>query len=225
MKLRAPRWVRRLMAIFRWSAQDRDMDQEMGFHIDAMTREYMRGGMSEADAARAARKQFGNVLRHKEAGHDTRSGHLDELVQDVKSGLRQLTGAPTFAVVAAITLALGIGVNAAVFAVVKSALLDALPYTEADRLVRVYGGARAQLQRGPLHDTARGDPAGASRAPCMGIDSAASRSPAATGHRPPPTSMGAAYPHRRRARTRSRRAHSPAGRGGPTHWRSRRPAM
>jgi predicted permease len=126
------------------------MDQEMAFHVEAMTRENVRAGMNEADAARAARKQFGNVLRHKEAGHDTRSGHLDELVQDVKSGLRQLTGAPTFAVVAAITLALGIGVNAAVFAVVKSALLDALPYTDADRLVRVYGGARAQLQRGPL---------------------------------------------------------------------------
>ena len=150
MKLRAPRLVRRILAVFRWGRHDEDMDQEMAFHLEAMTRDYVRSGMSEADAARAARKRFGNVLRHKEAGHDTRSGHLDEFVQDVKSGLRQLTGAPTFAVVAAITLALGIGVNAAVFAVVKSALLDALPYADADRLVRVYGGARAQLQRGPL---------------------------------------------------------------------------
>ncbi len=150
MTSRSPRLLRRILAVFRWNAQDTEMDQEMAFHIDAITREYVCTGMSEADAARAARKRFGSTLRHKEAGHDTRSGHLDELVQDVKSGLRQLTGAPTFAVVAAITLALGIGVNAAVFAVVKSALLDALPYTDADRLVRVYGGARAQLQRGPL---------------------------------------------------------------------------
>ena len=150
MKLRLPQFVRRIMAVFRWSAQDDEMDREMAFHIDAVTRDYVRGGMSETDAVRAARKQFGNVRRHKEAGHDARSGHFDELVQDVKSGLRQLTGAPTFAFVAAITLALGIGVNAAVFAVVKSALLDALPYTDADRLVRVYGGARAQQQRGPL---------------------------------------------------------------------------
>jgi putative ABC transport system permease protein len=150
MKLRAPRLLRRMLAVFRWNDQDADMDQEMAFHIEAITREYVRSGMSEADAARAARRQFGNVLRHKEAGHDARSGHLDELVQDVTSGLRQLTGAPAFAIVAAITLALGIGVNAAVFAVVKSALLDSLPYSDADRLVRVYGGARAQLQRGPL---------------------------------------------------------------------------
>ena len=150
MTSRSPRLLRRILAVFRWNAQDTEMDQEMAFHIDAITREYVRSGMSEADAARAARKRFGSTLRHKESGHDTRSGHLDELAQDVKSGLRQLTGAPTFALVAVITLALGIGVNAAVFAVVKSALLDALPYADADRLVRVYGGARAQLQRGPL---------------------------------------------------------------------------
>ena len=150
MKIHGPRFLRRIIAVFRWSAQDDEMNQEMAFHVEAMTHEYVRTGLSEAEAARAARKQFGNTLRLKEAGHDMRSGHLDELVQDIRSGLRQLTGAPTFAVVAAITLALGIGVNAAVFAVVKSALLDALPYTEADRLVRVYGGARAQQQRGPL---------------------------------------------------------------------------
>jgi len=150
MPNRLPRLLRRIVAVFRWNAQDDEMNQEMAFHVEAMTREYVRSGMSEADAARAARKRFGSVLRHKEAGHNTRSGHLDEFVQDVKSGFRQLTGAPTFAVVAAITLALGIGVNAAVFAVVKSALLNALPYADADRLVRVYGGARAELQRGPL---------------------------------------------------------------------------
>ena len=151
MKLRSPQLVRRIMAVFRWSAQDDEMDREMAFHIDAITRDYVRGGMSETDAVRAARKQFGNVRRHKEAGHDARSGHLDELVQDVKSGLRQLTGAPTFAFVAAITLALGIGVNAAVFAVVKSALLDPLPYADSDRLVRIYGGAANRSQaRGPL---------------------------------------------------------------------------
>jgi predicted permease len=152
MKLRAPQWVRRLVAIFKWSAQDRDMDQEMAFHIDAMTREYIRGGMSETDAARAARRQFGSVLRHKEAGHDTRAAHLDQLVDDIKSGFRQLMNARGLAFVAVFTLALGIGVNAAVFAVVKSALLDALPYPESERLVRIYGGAtnNASQTRGPL---------------------------------------------------------------------------
>ena len=139
------------MAVLRWNAQDEDMDQEMTFHIDAITREYVRSGLSEADAARAARKRFGNVRRHKEAGHDVRTAYLDQLADDVKSGFRQLVNARGFAVVAIVTLALGIGVNAAVFAVVKSVLLDALPYPESERLVRVYGGAANQSQRrGPL---------------------------------------------------------------------------
>jgi predicted permease len=152
MKLRAPRLVRRILAVFRWGAQDEDMDQEMAFHIEAMTREYVRSGMSEADAARVARQRFGSVLRHKETGHDVRTAHLDQLADDVKSGLRQLVNARGFAFVAVITLALGIGVNAAVFTVVKSTLLDALPYSESDRLVRIYGGAanNASQTRGPL---------------------------------------------------------------------------
>jgi putative ABC transport system permease protein len=152
MKLRLPRPLRRVMAVFRWHAQDTEMDQEMAFHIDALAREYVRSGMSEADATSAARKRFGNVRRHKETGHDVRTAHLDQLADDVKSGVRQLVNAPGFAFVAVVTLALGIGVNAAVFAVVKSVLLDALPYRESDRLVRIYGGAagNASQTRGPL---------------------------------------------------------------------------
>lgn len=128
------------------------MHREMAFHVEALTREYVGSGMSEADAACAARKRFGSVLRHKEGGHDVRTAHLDQLADDVKSGFRQLVNARGFAVVAIITLALGIGVNAAVFAVVKSVLLDALPYPESDRLVRIYGGAanNASQTRGPL---------------------------------------------------------------------------
>src|SRR5215204_1457137 len=152
MTFHSPRLLRRILAVFRWNAQDTEMDQEMAFHIDALAREYMHSGMSDAEAVRAARRRFGNVLRHKEAGHDVRTAHIDQLADDVKSGFRQLVNAPGFAFVAVITLALGIGVNAAVFAVVKSALLDGLPYSESDRLVRIYGGAtnNASQIRGPL---------------------------------------------------------------------------
>lgn len=151
MKLRAPRLVRRVLAVFRWGAHDEDMDQEMAFHIEAMTREHVRSGMSEVEAARTARTRFGSVRRHKEAGHDVRTAHLDQLADDIKSGLRQLVNARGFAFVAIVTLALGIGVNAAVFAVVKSVLLDALPYPQSDRLVRIYGGAaNRSAARGPL---------------------------------------------------------------------------
>jgi predicted permease len=124
------------------------MEQEMAFHLESVTADYVRSGMSQPEAEHAARRRFGNVLRLKEAGHDVRTSHLDELVQDLKSGLRQLTTAPAFAVMAVVTLALGIGANTAIFAVVKSALLDALPYRDADSLVRVYGGLASGSQRG-----------------------------------------------------------------------------
>jgi predicted permease len=151
LRARAPRLVRRILAVLRWRAQDDEMNREMAFHIEAMTREFVRSGMSEADAARAARRQFGSVLRHREAGHDVRTAHLDQLADDIKSGFRQLVNARSFAFVAIVTLALGIGVNAAVFAVVKSVLLDGLPYADSDRLVRIYGGTATQAQgRGPL---------------------------------------------------------------------------
>jgi putative ABC transport system permease protein len=151
MKLRPPALIRRLLSVVKWRAQDDDMDQEMAFHLDAITREYVRTGMSEADAARAARKRFGNVQRHKEAGHDARTAYLDHFASDVRSGFRQLVTARGFAFVAIVTLALGIGVNTGVFTVVKSVLLDALPYADADRLVRIHGGGAASTQgRGPL---------------------------------------------------------------------------
>ena len=119
----------------------------MAFHLESIATDYVRSGMSQAEAEHAARRRFGNILRLKEAGHDVRTSHLDELVQDARSGLRQLTGAPAFAVMAVVTLALGIGANTAIFAVVKSALLDALPYRDADSLVRVYGGLVTGSQR------------------------------------------------------------------------------
>ena len=151
MKLRPPALIRRLLSVVKWRAQDEDMDQEMAFHLDAITKEYVRAGMSEADAALAARKRFGSVLRHKEAGHDARTAYLDQFASDVRSGFRQLLHARGFAFVAIVTLALGIGVNTAVFTVVKSVLLDALPYADADRLVHIHGGGAASTQgRGPL---------------------------------------------------------------------------
>ena len=67
MTLRPPALIRRLLSVVKWRAQDDDMNQEMAYHVDAITREYVRAGMSEADAALAARRRFGNVLRHKEA--------------------------------------------------------------------------------------------------------------------------------------------------------------
>src|SRR5262249_37064478 len=71
---------------------------------------------------------------------DARAGAaLEALLQDIGFTLRLLRRAPGFTVVAIVTLALGIGANAAIFGVLKSVLLDALPYADTDRLVHVFG--------------------------------------------------------------------------------------
>src|SRR6266536_5669769 len=80
-----------------------------------------------------------------------RAAWIDEFSSNTRFAVRQLTTAPGFACVAVLTLALGIGANATVFSVVKSVLLDALPYGDADRLVRIYGRRIDGTQeRGPL---------------------------------------------------------------------------
>jgi putative ABC transport system permease protein len=89
-------------------------------------------------------------------GHEKRSRtmrltqRVDELRTDVRVALRQLNRARLFTAVAVVTLALGIGANAAVFSVLKAVLIDSLPYADADRLVQVYGRRTDGLQRAAL---------------------------------------------------------------------------
>jgi predicted permease len=125
-----------------------DVAREIDFHVEQRTQELIASGVP-ADAARAtALTEFGDIreakaeleqIGRRRVRHVQRADWWSDLGQDVRYGARSLLHAPLFSVVAIITLALGIGANAAVFGVVKSVLLDALPYADADRLVRVYG--------------------------------------------------------------------------------------
>ncbi|HWW85081.1 MAG TPA: ABC transporter permease, partial [Vicinamibacterales bacterium] len=150
--LRPPRIVRRLLALFTWNAREQEMDQEMAFHIDALARDLRRSGMSDADANRAARERFGNVRRLKEQGHDLRTaGAIEDIVRDIRHSARGLLRSPGFAIAIVVTLALGIGGNAAIFSIVDQLLLRPLPYPEGDRLLMVYEAFTGP--RGPREGT------------------------------------------------------------------------
>jgi predicted permease len=135
----ASQLVRRLKALFSWSSRDRDMDQEMAFHVESLAREYMQSGMNGEDAERAARRRFGSTLHMKERGHDIRRAPVvEDMVRDVRYALRGLRRAPGFAAAVVLALALGIGGNTAIFSVVDQLLLRPLPYPDGEQLVMVY---------------------------------------------------------------------------------------
>jgi putative ABC transport system permease protein len=136
---RLPRFLRRLIALFNRDARDREMDQEMAFHVESLTRDYVHAGLSEADAERAARRQFGSVVRLKEKGHDVRTARiLEDIVRDVRHTGRGLRQSPGFALAVVLTLAVGIGGNTAIFSVVDQLLLRPLPYPDGDELLTIH---------------------------------------------------------------------------------------
>lgn len=123
---------------------ERDLDDELRTTFDLLVDEKIGAGMRPEEAQRAATLEIGRVDVVKEQVRDARAGAaLDALFQDIGYALRLLRRAPGFTVVAIVTLALGIGANAAIFGVLKSVLLNALPYADADRLVHVFGPVSA----------------------------------------------------------------------------------
>jgi putative ABC transport system permease protein len=131
---------------------DRDLDEELRATFELLLDENVRSGMHPEDARRAARLKLGTLESLKDQVGDVRAGAgVDTVLLDIRYSLRMFRRAPGFTAVAIVTLALGIGANAAIFSVVKSVLLDALPYADADRLVRVYVHALdGAQQRFPL---------------------------------------------------------------------------
>jgi putative ABC transport system permease protein len=133
-------WLRifgaRLRGLFRKRQLDSELDAELHEHLELLTEENIRRGMSPADARYAARREFGGVEQAKEVHREQRSiPFLDSLLQDLRFALRALGKRPGFAVVAILTLALGIGSTTAVFSVVDRILFRSLPYPHDERLV------------------------------------------------------------------------------------------
>jgi putative ABC transport system permease protein len=129
------RWFARL---FRRGQIERDLADEIRQHLEEREDELVAEGLSRDDARTAARKAFGNVTLIEEDGRAVWRWQLvEDALADLRYAIRQLRATPSFSTAAMLTLALGIGANAAVFSVVRAVVLQPLPFPDPARLVSV----------------------------------------------------------------------------------------
>jgi putative ABC transport system permease protein len=131
-------WTERIRAFFRREQSERELNEELQHHLELKTQELIGAGMSPDEARYAALRAFGGIEQKKEQCRDAdRLRWLEDLVQDLRYGLRQLRRNPGFTAVAVVMLALAIGATTSIFSVVYAMLLRPLPFRNPGRLVLI----------------------------------------------------------------------------------------
>src|SRR5437879_1198968 len=128
-----------------------DLDEELRSHVQHRADDLERSGLTRAEAERRARIEFGGHVRYKEESREAAGGTLlESLLQDVRFALRLLRKSPGFTTVAVVTLAVAIGANAVVFAVLNALILHPLDLPKAESLYAIQHGNDASLYQSYL---------------------------------------------------------------------------
>jgi predicted permease len=132
-------FVERLRALVFRGRQERDLDDELRFHVERDTEERQRNGVESGAARRDALVAFGGVERVKEDVRDARGVRsFHDFTSDIRYALRALRRNPIFTLAAVLVLALGIGAGTTVYSIADAVILSEFPYPQPDRLVRIF---------------------------------------------------------------------------------------
>jgi putative ABC transport system permease protein len=134
---------RRLFALVRRQRLERDLDDEIAFHVAMREAEHRRSGLTPHEASISPRRQFGNATNLKEQARDAWAfSSFESWLEDMRFAGRSLRRSPGFALVAALTLGLAIGVTTAMFTLLDALILRAVPFRAPDDLSLIYMGSR-----------------------------------------------------------------------------------